>query len=352
MKINIFKKLKINEQYRPAVLLIFVVVSYIFLIAHIENISYFDSLWMTLTTVLTIGYGDMVPKTVMGKIVTMLLLYTTGVFLVSNLMNRWFEVLANRFENKLKGFWRYKMKEHIIIVGHPNSKPEIFVDNLIEQIKQHHLYKDKEFLLVSSKLDELPNTLNEKKINWLKGDINSLSTMKNANALEAEAIYFIAGSSTDQSFDSFVLDIVENLRSNGCKSYIISECVKTTDKSRFEKIGVDSVIKVMHGYPNIAAKALTAKKSPEILDDLFSEYDNECIRIDFSKEIDLDWKNVVVTLLQNNIGTPIAYIDTLGKVITNPKIGEKRMKSIFIIIEKESHHKIKSKQIENLLSKN
>lgn len=60
MKFNILNKLKINEQYHPAVLLIFVIVSYIFLIAHIENISYFDSLWMTLTTVLTIGYGDMV----------------------------------------------------------------------------------------------------------------------------------------------------------------------------------------------------------------------------------------------------------------------------------------------------
>ena len=32
----------------------------------------------------------------------------------------------------------------------------------------------------------------------------------------------------------------------------------------------------------------------------------------------MDWKNVVITLLQNDIGTPIAYIDTNNKVVTNP----------------------------------
>ena len=38
---------------------------------HIENWSYFDSIYFTITTLTTVGYGDITPKTYYGRLFTM-----------------------------------------------------------------------------------------------------------------------------------------------------------------------------------------------------------------------------------------------------------------------------------------
>ena len=48
----------------------------------IEKWSWFDSLWFTIVTIATIGYGDFVPHTVEGKIFTMLYVFVgIGLFI-------------------------------------------------------------------------------------------------------------------------------------------------------------------------------------------------------------------------------------------------------------------------------
>lgn len=47
----------------------------------VEKWSLFDSLWFTIVTIATIGYGDFVPRTVAGKVFTMLYVFVgVGLF--------------------------------------------------------------------------------------------------------------------------------------------------------------------------------------------------------------------------------------------------------------------------------
>lgn len=41
----------------------------------VEKWSWFDSLWFTIITIATIGYGDFVPHTIPGKVFTMLYVF-------------------------------------------------------------------------------------------------------------------------------------------------------------------------------------------------------------------------------------------------------------------------------------
>lgn len=310
--------------------LFFAITLHILLFAHFEKVSYFDALWVTLTTVFTVGYGDMFAKTVEGRLATMILIYGGGIFIVAKIIGDSFEHLSVKINKQLKGLWSYKMKNHIVIINHPEHNPTLFLSGLIEEISKDTNFTDIEIVLISS-LEELPSELTDKHIKWVKGQIHDSAALKKANALEAQAIYVLANSACDTSFDSYALDIIDNLRSNGCKSYIITECVKHENKKRLIKNGADAVIKVMHGYPGVASRALTVKGSQEVLENLFSEDNEECIRLDISNPIPKSWKEIVMFCLDKEIGTPIACITQDGAILTSPLGKTITASAIFVI---------------------
>jgi voltage-gated potassium channel len=48
---------------------------------HIQN--YFDSLWWGISTITTVAYGDIIPQTLIGRIIAIVLMYTGTVLFVS-----------------------------------------------------------------------------------------------------------------------------------------------------------------------------------------------------------------------------------------------------------------------------
>ena len=87
----------------------------------LEGLDFFDSLYLTVTILSTVGFGDIVPKTVLGRAVYMSLVLTgVGVFgyAVSSIAS----LMAERSIFKLaRGFFflggEGRLKNHVIVVG-------------------------------------------------------------------------------------------------------------------------------------------------------------------------------------------------------------------------------------------
>jgi len=87
----------------------------------LEGLDFFDSLYLTVTVLSTVGFGDIVPKTVLGKVVYMGLVLTgVGVFgyAVSSIAS----LMAERSIFKLaRGFFflggEGRLKNHVVVVG-------------------------------------------------------------------------------------------------------------------------------------------------------------------------------------------------------------------------------------------
>lgn len=308
-------------------------------IIHIaENLGWFDSLWLTMTTIATVGYGDLSAKTVVGRCATMLLMYIGGVFVLAKVMGNLFDELADRQELKRKGLWKLTMTNHILIVGHPDQNPINHLRQLIDQIKQDHTYANSPITVVSdsiediSELDDLRN-----KVHFIRSDMNSLTGLNRADVMHAQAIFFIAPSSTDPHFDSKAIDIISLLREQHCNAYIITECVKPTNHSRLKQFGANAVLHVLHGYPSIISRALTVKDSYKILHNIFSDKDEELIRMELTTPVRKTWKQIVIQCLDMEYGTPVAAITTNGQLLVSPKKNEELEIATIFVIDSGQH---------------
>lgn len=89
-----YKKLTGNIQTEFLLLLlnfVFVVFFHSFLIMLIEGFSFYDSLWYTLTSMTTVGYGDVVPETFWGRFVTVFLVYFYGISILARMLAVYYE---------------------------------------------------------------------------------------------------------------------------------------------------------------------------------------------------------------------------------------------------------------------
>ncbi|WP_229590667.1 potassium channel protein [Pseudodesulfovibrio sediminis] len=84
----------------------------------------FGALWWAVVTLTTVGYGDMVPTTIGGKVMGLIVMIC-GIGLVSTLTGNLASMLVEHKARKRKGLLTVKLTNHVIIVGWNDFGPEL-----------------------------------------------------------------------------------------------------------------------------------------------------------------------------------------------------------------------------------
>ncbi|KAB1073004.1 potassium channel protein [Methylobacterium planeticum] len=285
-----------------------------------EHLGLGEAIWLTFTTITTTGYGDFSAKTTAGRAATIVLIYLSGIFLLTQAAGAFFEFRILRRERKRRGEWRWDMRDHIVFVNAPADEPGDYLRRLLDQLHRSHAHfaSVPSLILTEAFPDGLPPDLEDDPlIVQLKGRFDDPAALEAAGVDQAQVLVVLAENEGDRLSDSRTFDIIHRLRERGITARIIAECVDDVNRERLKRAGASAIVRPLRGYPEMIVRAIVAPGTEWIIERLFSSEGDECLRFDV-RASDLPWSHIVRTVLEANMGTPVGYADAQGLPHSNP----------------------------------
>ena len=288
----------------------------------VEDLTLLESVWITMTTVSTVGYGDYAPQTLIGRLSTIIVLFIGAMTLLTLIISDFIEYRFYRRERILRGLWVYKMKGHIVIINTPQHGGEPYFMRFASQIRSNPGYETVPIMLLTRQFPNgLPPELTDMGLVHFHGTGSDPSALQAVHAGSARHIVVLTTDENDANADSITFDIAYRLSELNMGYQTTSECVADRNRSRLKALGIRAVIRPIRTYPEIMVRAVVAPGSEKVLEDLFNYEHDHPQRYDFLLE-DLNWADIVSALIRHDIGTALAYIDDDGEVICQPPIKE------------------------------
>ncbi|TVP52926.1 MAG: potassium channel protein [Halomonadaceae bacterium] len=284
----------------------------------LEGLSPLDAYWLTFTTLLTVGYGDLAPATAGGRLVTVGLMYTAAISTVTLIISDYIEYRFYRRERILKGLWRLNVKDHILIINAPRHAAPQYFQRLIKQLRYDSSYQQTPVALLCNRYpDGMPPEMQDIGLHLIHGSGNQVKSLERAQVSRARHIVVLANDEGDSDSDSLTFDILHRLEERKLSRRAVVECVSDENRRRLEALKPMSVIRPVRTYPEIMVRALQAPGSEKVLEDLFNYEHDHPHR--FNLEVgELTWAHVVSALISANLGTAMAYIDVDHQVVCHP----------------------------------
>jgi len=299
-----------------------------------EGLTPFQSLWLTFTTILTVGYGDLSAASVPGRVSTMVLIYAGGIFVLAKGVGDYLDWRSLVAGQRARGSWRWRMKDHLLVIGHPTGQAGQYYARLVDQVRAHESWCDVPVQLLTTAFPDrpLPPALQDRHVvHWtgVAADPDDLAACCPGNA---RAVLVLANSQTDAADDARVYDTVDRVRAAGFTGPLVAECVDERNRTRLRRAGATATVRAMHGFPEMAARALVAPGAEALVETLFTAEGDECRRFELTRAWTGRWTDLTVLLVDAGIGIPIGYMDPGGAVHGNPVGRTVEAAALFVIV--------------------
>ena len=193
----------------------------------IEGFTLFDSLYMTIITISTVGFGEVFPLSTAGRIWSLILI-VIGVSVAGLIASKFAEVFAdihifrrNKMLKKIKD-----MKDHIIVCGYGRMGQTV-----CDSLK----LSDHPFVIIDRDEKVIEELILEN-IPAIEGDATLDETLEKANVNHARACVCTLETDADNLFVCF------SVREKNKKALIIARCKESANSLKLQKAGANRVI--------------------------------------------------------------------------------------------------------------
>lgn len=247
-----------------------------------DLVSIFDAFWYTLVTITTIGYGDITPVTVTGRLIAVAIM-SSGVVVFGAVSGKLASVFFDRQQKRERGLIKLRKKrEHLVVCGwkpdmdslltgmlrsNPDMLPADIV--LVNGASQERMYP----ILSSSAL---------RGINYVNGDFIEEETLDRANVKSASNVMVLADFSRDYSeieMDSRTVLAVITIKKMNRTSYVAAEILDPKFRKHLENEHCDEIILSRQYEKRILVSASGGTGTSHVIEHLFGDAEKEGLAI-------------------------------------------------------------------------
>jgi len=264
----------------------------------LEGPSILDSLYWTITTTATVGYGDIVPKTTIGKVLSMVVM-VSGVGVFALFVG---SVTDSMVERALKGMRtaRASFEGHVVACGW-DKRVEIAVRELLSARKK---------VAVVADVDDIP--IRGEDLVFIRGDPTSDEVLNRADVSEASAV-LISGKNDVES-----LLIAISVKKLNERARIVCLVSDPRVRESLRKLGIDQILSIDEFTGLFLSRSVHVPQLGVFLGELMSVRGMDVHQEGITRELEgKKFYEVMKIFKERYEAIPVAIVRG-GKVIINP----------------------------------
>lgn len=331
------ERIILHRILRSGALLALILAAHTAAMMWVEGLGLPDALWLTATTITTVGYGDLSASTGIGRTLTTVLIYLIGITLLATVASDYIDLRITRRDRMRLGQWSWNMQDHIVFINSPRNNGNQYFSRVVTQLREHPDYADTNVVILTPDFPQgLPHNLADLGIVHYSGTPDTDHDLDQVSVCAARHVVVLAENEYDHRSDSHTFTVVHRLMERGLAARTLAECVLDENRDRIVRQGVRNVLRPIRSYPEILVRAMTAPGTEVVLEDLFTYGGDHPRRFDIELT-DVRWADIVARLSAEDIGTPMAYVDRGNQVICHPHGREHiKSKALIVIVREES----------------
>lgn len=224
--------------------------------------SLFDGVWWAIVTISTVGYGDLVPESVPGRLLTILLIIA-GIALFSFFITQLSSSTILSRQEREQGMMPYKKKDHYIVVGW-NERSKSLIKEL--QINNPQV----NIVLIDHSLKKIPEGMDQ--LIFIKGTPSVDETFEHANVKEAHTVIITADLSIDENMaDSNTILTLLTVKGMNPAVYTIVELISSQQEKNAQRAGADEIILSSNYLSHLMMTSIYSHGMTEVILEMLKE---------------------------------------------------------------------------------
>lgn len=219
-----------------------------------------DALWWAMTTLSTVGYGDLYPSTTGGRVVAILTM-VMGIGVLGTLAGTIASGVAAFRDRLRRGLGQFRMNDHLLILGW-NEKAFAAIDDF-----RHDPRHTERRIAVLAPLDEAPIA---EGIGFVAGQPGHRQSLERASAANAAIALVFADDPGDARSDHTTALTVMVFRRLNPKAVVAAELVSADNRELLEEAGCDAIVDGTTLAAQLLVRSVQDRGAAAVVDEMLS----------------------------------------------------------------------------------